>query len=109
MAQLRQDYQQFVERDSEVIAVGPEDAASFQKWWHNHKMPFIGIPDPNHVIAEGLYSQKFKLIKGGRLPALAVIDKSGRIRRMHYADSTSDIPTNEEILSLLDELNRENR
>jgi len=107
MAQLRQDYQQFVERAAEVIAVGPEDAASFRKWWHNHKMPFIGIPDPNHVIAEGLYSQKFKLIKGGRMPALAVIDKSGRIRRMHYADSMSNIPTNEEVLSLLDELNHE--
>ena len=107
MAQLRQDYQQFVERDSEIIAVGPEDAASFRKWWHNHKMPFIGIPDPNHIIAEGLYSQKFKLIKGGRLPALAVIDKFSKIRLMHYADSTADIPTNAEVLSLLEQLNKE--
>lgn len=97
-----------MERDTEVIAVGPEDAASFRKWWHNHKMPFTGIPDPNHVIAEGLYSQKLKLIKGGRMPALAVIDKSGRIRRMHYADSMSDIPTDQEVISLLDELNEEN-
>ncbi len=109
MAQLRQEYQKFVERDAEVIAIGPEDTASFQKWWRNHKMPFIGIPDPNHVIAEGLYSQKFKLIKGGRLPALAVIDKSGRIRLMHYSDSTADIPTDEEVLALLDELNKETK
>ncbi len=31
MAQLRQDYNQFVKRDAEVIAIGPEDAASFSR------------------------------------------------------------------------------
>ncbi len=101
MAQLRQDYQEFIKRNTEVIAVGPEDAAGFTKWWHNHKMPFTGIPDPNHVIAEGLYSQKFKLIKGGRLPALALIDKAGKLRFMHYADSTADIPTDEKMLAFV--------
>ncbi len=107
MAQLRQDYQKFVERETEVIAVGPETPEAFKTWWHNHKMPFTGIADPRHVIAEGLYSQKFRLIRGGRLPALAVIDKGGKLRFMHYADSTGDIPTNELILSFLDQLNNE--
>jgi len=106
MAQLRQDYQKFVERDAEVIAVGPEDAEAFTRWWHDHRMPFIGIPDPRHVIAR-LYNQKFKLIRGGRLPALAVLDKDAKIRLMHYADSPSDIPSDEGVLSLLDDVNRE--
>ena len=69
-------------------------------------MPLIGIPDPKHDIAQ-LYSQQFKLLKGGRLPALAVIDKDTKIRLMHYADSPGDIPADEEILSLLDNLNKE--
>lgn len=107
MAQLRRDYQQFVERETEVIAINPENAAAVRKWWQNHEMPFTGISDPNHIIAEDLYSQKFKLIKGGRLPALALIDKAGRLRLLHYADSTADIPTNREVLALLDELNKE--
>ena len=107
MAQLRQDYQKYVERDTEVMAIGPEDARIFTRWWQ-HKMPFIGIPDPKHVIAGKLYSQKSKLFKGGRLPALVVIDKNTKIRLMHYADSPSDIPSNEEILSLLETLNKEN-
>ena len=106
MAQLRQDYQKFVERSTEIITVGPEDAGSFTKWWHEHEMPFIGIPDPTHEIAK-LYNQQFKLLRGGRLPAMAVIDKAGIIRLMHYADLPSDIPTDEEILALLDKLNTE--
>ena len=106
MAQLRQDYQKYVELNTEVIAVGPEDAKAFTNWWHEHQMPFIGIPDPKHDIAK-LYSQEFKLLKGGRMPALAVIDKKGKIRFMHYGDSMSDIPSDEEILSLLEALNKE--
>ena len=45
--------------------------------------------------------------RGGRLPALAVIDTEGKIRLMHYADLPSDIPSDEEVLSLLDNLNKE--
>jgi peroxiredoxin Q/BCP len=106
MAQLRQDYQKFVERNTEIVTVGPEDANSFTKWWHEHEMPFTGIPDPTHEIAK-LYNQQFKLLRGGRLPAMAVIDKAGQIRLMHYADLPSDIPTDEEVLALLDKLNGE--
>ena len=60
--QLRQDYQKFVERNSEILTVGPEDADAFTKWWHDHQMPFIGIPDPKHDIAK-LYKQEFKKCK----------------------------------------------
>jgi peroxiredoxin len=106
MAQLRQDYQKFVERNTEILAVGPEDADGFKKWWTEHQMPFTGIPDPKHELAK-LYSQEFKIFKGGRLPALVVIDRDGKIRLMHYADLPSDIPADEEILALLDKLNQE--
>ena len=106
MAQLRQDYQKFLERNTEIIAIGPEDANTFTNWWHEHQMPFVGIPDPKHDIAR-LYNQQFKLLRGGRMPALAVIDINGRVRLMHYADSPGDIPFNQQILSLLDELVQE--
>ena len=106
MAQLRQDYKKFVDRNAEVIAVGPEDAKSFAEWWHKEEMPFVGIADPKHLIAN-TYGQKVNPMKFGRMPALLVIDARGRIRYQHYGDSMSDIPSNEEILSLLDRLNKE--
>lgn len=89
---------------AEVMAIGPEDTEAFRRWWQGHEMPFVGIPDPKHVIS-GLYGQKSKLIKGGRMPALAVIDKDGKMRLMHYADSMSDIPSNEQVLALIGEIN----
>jgi peroxiredoxin Q/BCP len=108
MAQLRQDYQKFVERNAEIIAVGPENNEEFAKWWHENQMQFIGIPDPNRDVAK-LYYREFKEFKGGRLPALAVIDTQSKIRLMHYSDLPSDITPNEEILALLDNLNQENK
>ena len=68
-------------------------------------MPFVGIADPEHVIAK-MYGQKVNLLKMGRMPALAVIDKEQKIRFMHYGSSMSDIPQDEVIFSLLDELNK---
>jgi len=106
MAQLRHDYQEFIKRNTEIIAIGPEDAESFADWWHNQHMPFIGIADPKHVIAE-TYGQQVKLFKLGRMPAQVIVDKQGRIRYQHYGNSMSDIPPDKDILSLLDELNKE--
>ena len=51
MAQLRQDYPQFVERDTEIIVIGPEGPAGFARYWQAHEMPFVGIPDPQHSAA----------------------------------------------------------
>jgi len=33
MAQLRQDHSQFVERNVEIVVVGPADAPAFVKYW----------------------------------------------------------------------------
>lgn len=106
MAQLRRDYKKFTDQQAEVIAVGPEDTKSFAEFWFDNKMPFPGIPDPEHKIAK-LYGQKVKPLKFGRMPALIVIDKEGRIRYGHYGDSMSDIPTDEEILAMLEGFNKQ--
>lgn len=108
MAQLRQDYQKFVDRDAEVIAVGPEDRQTFAQYWEKEQMPFPGLPDPTHTVAD-LYGQEVNLIKLGRMPAQVVIDKKGKIRYAHYGRSMSDIPPNDEILALLDDLNLEDK
>ena len=106
MAQLRQNHQEFVKRNAEVFAIGPENEKTFTNWWHKHKMPFTGIPDPKHTIAT-LYGQQVKLFRLGRMPELVVVDKEGNMRFKHQGKAMSDIPSNEEILSLLDDLNKE--
>jgi len=105
MAQLRQDYQQFIDRNTEIIAIGPEGASEFKEWWDEHQMPFTGIADPKHVIAD-TYGQQVKLIKLGRMPASILVDKHGQIRYAHFGETMADIPGTEEMLSLIDGLNK---
>jgi peroxiredoxin len=104
MAQLRQDYPQFVARDIEVVVVGPEDARAFSDYWQKESLPFIGLPDPNASVLK-LYGQEVNLFKLGRMPAQVLIDKAAVARFVHYGHSMSDIPKNEEILALGDEIN----
>ena len=104
MAQLRRDYQQFVDRDVEVVVVGPEDARAFSKYWHDKSLPFIGLPDPTYSVLK-LYGQEVNLFKLGRMPAQVLIDKAGNVRFCHYGHSMQDIPKNEEVLASADEIN----
>jgi len=104
MAQLRQDYPQFVARGIAVVVVGPEDTRVFAAYWQKESLPFIGLPDPTHSVLK-LYGQEVNLFKLGRIPAQVLIDKVGVARVVHYGHSMSDIPKNEEILALSDEIN----
>lgn len=104
MAQLRRDHSEFVDRDTEVVVVGPEDAAAFAKYWKAHSLPFVGLPDPTYSVLK-LYGQEVNLFKLGRMPAQVLIDKAGVVRFVHYGHDMSDIPKNEEVLALVDEIN----
>jgi peroxiredoxin Q/BCP len=106
MAQLRQDYQKFVDRDAEIVVVGPDGARAFQDYWQKEDLPFVGLADPTHTVAKR-YGQEVKLLKWGRMPALMVIDRDGQVAYKHHGDSMSDIPPNPQILSILDGLNQD--
>jgi len=108
MAQLRDDYSQFVDRDVEVVVVGPEDAAAFSKYWKAESLPFVGIPDPTYGVLK-LYGQEINLFKLGRMPAQVLIDRAGVARFVHYGHSMQDIPKNDEVLALADEINSSQR
>ena len=105
MAQLRQDYEKFLQRDTEVIAIGPDTKKAFKDYWAKNDMPFVGLADPDHDVAQQ-YDQEVNLLKFGRIPAQLIIDKSGTVRYVHYSNSMSDIPDNEEILERLDAINK---
>jgi peroxiredoxin len=105
MAQLRQDYAQFVGRDTEVLVISPEDAAEVQAYWQREALPYPGLIDPGHAVANR-YGQEVNLLKLGRMPAMVVLDRQGVVRFEHHAFGMQDIPANSKILGLLDELNR---
>ena len=104
MARLRDGYEEFASRDVKVLAVGPNSYMAFQQYWENENIPFIGLPDPDHGIAK-MYRQEVNLFKLGRMPLNCVIDAKGYVRFAHYGASMADIPSNEELLHVIDELN----
>jgi len=103
MMQLHQDKKEFVKRETEVVAIGPENAEAFKKYWEENSLWFHGIPDENHSVLK-LYGQKVNLFKLGRMPAQMLVDKEGTLRFVHYGHSMKDIPENKEILELIDSL-----
>lgn len=104
MAQLRQDMGLFLEKDTRIIVVGPDDSRDFAGYFEKHQLEYVGCPDPNHTILK-LFGQQVKLFKLGRMPAQVLVDKQGVVRYAHYGLSMRDIPTTEEMLSLIDEIN----
>ena len=108
MEQLRQDYQKFIARDVDVVVVGPENAKAFADYFEKESLPFVGLPDPKGSVLK-LYGQEVNLFKLGRMPAQVLIDKAGIARFVHYGHDMSDIPANEELLALADELNAETK
>jgi peroxiredoxin len=103
MAQLRKDFAEFEKRGIVILVVGPESAEAFSRYFREHDLPFIGLPDPTHTVLKQ-YGQEIKLFKFGRMPAQLVVDKTGMVRFICYGKDMTDIPTDEEMLALIDAL-----
>lgn len=104
MARLRDEYGQFTNHGAEILAIGPDSESAFRQYWDEHKLPFIGFPDPGHDVARR-YKQEVNLFKMGRMPLVCVVDAKGMIRYAHQGKSMSDIPENKILLDVIDELN----
>lgn len=102
---MRDDYAEFTLRQTEILAIGPDGPHAFQHYWKENNIPYVGLPDPKHKIAD-LYKQQVNLLKLGRLPAAMLLDKTGNLRYQHYGDSMADIPDNKLFLFLLDTINK---
>lgn len=91
-------------RDVAILVAGPEDAQEFQAYFERHDLPYTGLPDPWHGVLK-LYGQQANLFKLGRMPAQVLIDKRGIVCFAHYGLSILDIPSNEEMLALVEMMN----
>jgi peroxiredoxin len=104
LARLRDSYADFTERKAEILAVGPDTTAKFRTYWRENRMPFIGLPDPNHTVAR-MYKQQVNLFKLGRMPLNTVLDRAGHLRYVHYGNDMTDIPDNETFIQVIEQVN----
>ena len=103
---MRQAYAQFADRGVEVVVVSPEAAPAFAAYWQKARLPFVGLPDPEDRVLR-LYGQEVNWLKLGRMPAQVLVDKEGIVRYVHYGSSMRDITPVEDIIALVDGLDRE--
>lgn len=102
---MRRDYSQFQARGTEIVVVVPEDMSELRAYWEKEDLPFVGVTDSKHQVADQ-YGQEVKLLRFGRLPALMVIDRDGRMHLNHHGNWNFDIPHNKDVLKLLDKINQ---
>lgn len=86
------------------MAIGPNSLAAFEQYWSKENIPFTGLPDADHRVAR-IYKQEVNLFKLGRMPLNCIVDRKGYIRYAHYGASMRDIPSNEELFDVIDQLN----
>ena len=107
LGQLRDNYEEFSNRDAEVVAIGPDGPRAFKRYWVEEKIPFIGLADIGSKVGD-IYQQEVNLFKFGRMPAEIIVDKKGIVQYFHYGDSMSDIPTVHDLLAIVDQVNTRN-
>ncbi len=103
MAQLRNEHKEFIKRDAVVLVTGPDSRKAFRRYWEKKNLPYPGLPDPTHEVAK-LYNQEVNWVKLGRMPAIVLVDKAGKIAYQHHGASMRDIAPNADILAMLDKL-----
>ena len=83
--------------ETEILSIAPEDMDTVREYWRKERLPFVGLADPDHEVADR-YGQAVRLLKLGRLPLQLIVDRSGTVRYRHDASSMRDIPSNAAIL-----------
>jgi peroxiredoxin len=100
LAQLRQDYQKFLELDTEVIAIAPDTMGNTQSYFKNNALPFPGLVD-NHLNVYQQFDVQSKLTSLGQRPGLFIIDKHGITRFTYLGTQQWEIPSNLLVLEQL--------
>ncbi|TFG00214.1 MAG: redoxin domain-containing protein [Promethearchaeota archaeon] len=101
---MRKGYDKFQKLNAELypILVDNKDNAIKMEEKYARKYPIYY--DEKKTVAD-ILNQEVKLLKLGRMPALLVLDKENVIRFAYYGESMKDIPENDELFEVLEEIN----
>jgi peroxiredoxin len=97
---LQANYQQFQQRQAEILALAVQDTAQAQRMAQAVGTSFPILADPDHHVAEayGVYNL---LGDGVATPAVFVIDQTGQIVWSYIGRDISDRPNAQTILDHL--------
>ena len=100
---MRDDYERFQAAGAEVLAISAEPADASEAYLRAHPLPFPTLIDERHRVFDA-YDVTSRLLSLGQRPALFVIDQAGVVRFDEVGAQQWNIPSNAEVLAVLDSL-----
>lgn len=100
---MRDDYERFSARDTEVLAISAEGAAAGEAYLRSHPLPYPVVVDADHKIFDA-YDVTSRMMSLGQRPGLFVVDADGLIRLDSIGVQQWQIPPNEKVLEVLGSL-----
>ena len=104
-ARLRRDLEKFEELDGYLYPILVDNEENAKKMEQKYARKYAIFYDESEQVAKML-KQEIRWIKLGRMPGLLVIDKKGIIQYAYYGKNMHDIPDNNEILKVLEKINK---
>ncbi len=103
MAQLRQDYQKFVDMNTEILVMVPNGLKMIDKHILKNNTPYHILSDKSLKVA-AQYFQVKKFFAVGT-PTVFLVNQKGEILYTFYGKSVQEEPKNDEPLAILQKLN----
>jgi len=100
---LRDDIDEFTSRGARVVTIAPDDAAGVAKFVDGNPYPFALLADEDHAVFDA-YDVISTMMSIGQRPALFVVDTDGIVRFDSIGTQQWQIPSNENVLKILDGL-----
>ena len=100
---MREDYPKFQDRQAEILAIAPDTVERTREYCLGNDLPFPCLADLRRMVFEQ-YSVRSRFLSLGQRPGLYIVDREGVIRYVHVGSQQWDIPSNELVLSRLDEV-----
>ncbi len=97
---MRDDIDKFTAAGARVVTVAPDSADSVAKFVRNNEYPFPLLADTDHKVFDA-YDVVSTMMSLGQRPALFVVDKAGQVRFDSVGTQQWQIPSNDNVLSVL--------
>lgn len=97
---MRDDFENFDAAGARIIAVAPEGVDGLSRYPNGGEFPFALVGDENHVTFDA-YDVASRALSLGQRPAVFVVDRDGIVRFDSVGTQQWQIPSNDEVLEVV--------
>jgi peroxiredoxin len=107
MVHIREIYPELEKRNTRAVVILAESLRRMEKFMEKHQYPFPVLSDVRRTASKeyGVYVRVNVESVNIARPACFILDEGGIIRYVYVGSVQTDFPEDDELLSVLDELN----